>query len=139
MEESLTLITPAIHGNVAKYGKQAPGSWGAVRLKDMAKELGFGQRYDFVYGLLSEMDHSGPGGIVHYVRQLPTGEISVILEPAREMVNAALQESFIYLFMALSAGDIVLNLGLDEHLHECLGRMKEELGPGTLWGQPSAS
>lgn len=129
LEASLAVIEPATEASSKRYGRKKPGSWGSVSFREMADSLNLGQRYDFVYSLLSELEHAGPGGMIHYLRQFPSGEVGAILTQSHGMLTAALQESYLSLIMALEAADMTLELGLEAHLVLANSKLEEILGP----------
>ena len=48
-----------------RYGRKKPGSWGPFSVKEMAADRYMERWYDFVFGFLSDLEHSGPGGMIH--------------------------------------------------------------------------
>ena len=124
-EASVQLIDPAVEASSEQYGRKKPGSWSSVSFREMADSLNLGRRYDFVYGLLSELEHAGPGGMTHYIRQFQSGKVGVVLTPSTGMLMAALQEGYMSLMAALEAANIALGLDIDEHLDYCRNRLSE--------------
>ena len=125
IETSSRLINPAVDNYSKKYGRKKPGSWGSVSFKEMAESLNLGERYDFVYSILSDLEHTGPGGIIHYIRQFPSGEIGVVSTTTAWMLTAALQESYMSLLMALEPANIALGLQLEGHLDDARSKLSE--------------
>lgn len=127
LEASLRLINPEVDKYSKKYGKKKPGSWGSVSFKEMAESLDLGERYDFIYGTLSDLEHTGPGGIIHYIRQFPSGELGIVSTTTTTawMLTVVLQESYVSLLTALEAVNAALGLQLEEHLDDARSKLSE--------------
>ena len=89
--------------------------WSGRTIRQMAVELKFGHQYDFVYGLVSEIEHSSVVGAGFYLTPAPDG-IRARTGRISDWVGAALHTAYWALWAAFAGADTYLELGLEEHL-----------------------
>lgn len=110
-----------------RFGKRRSGSWGPVTISEMAKEIGATKYYDIVYGVLSDLEHSGPAGMGFHLQQRRRGEFNLAGGADTGWLVSTLQIAHPFLLLAMDAVDSVLELGLEHHLAMCRERWAEIL------------
>lgn len=100
----------------AKHGFREGEHWSGKTLRTMAKDIGWGERYDSIYRIYSEVLHSGVVSAQDYVSQVTSGGLMVTVGPQLEQAYACLLEAHLYLTTTFEVANDCLGMGLEAQL-----------------------
>ncbi|WP_076004145.1 DUF5677 domain-containing protein [Dehalogenimonas formicexedens] len=105
-----------------EFGFKSYEHWSGLSLKTMCKEIGWLERYDFLYKTYSDVSHSN---IISSNKYLKFSESGVRLnrEPQGDECAMCLCEAYYYLWASFSFLDIFLNLGMESMLEHAYSRI----------------
>jgi hypothetical protein len=91
--------------------------WSGISIRDMAKDVGFQNYYDYAYRLLSNLEHSNSRSTTSYLEEA-SGAYQFNVGPGPEYVRVILATAYGLLVDLFALADKVLNLGLALALDE---------------------
>jgi hypothetical protein len=92
--------------------------WSGKSIKQMANDVGWGERYDTLYQIYSDIVHSGFTSLQEYLVFENTGKVTINFKSQTNHCKACLQEGKNYLLTAFGFLDIFLDLKLDKVIDE---------------------
>lgn len=103
-----------------EYGFNPYKPWSGKTLKAMANDVGWGERYDTLYQIYSDVVHSGIMSVQEYLVFDKDGKVTVNYRVQTEHCKTGLQEGKNYLLTAFGFLNIFLGLNLDKIIDENL-------------------
>jgi hypothetical protein len=101
-----------------EYGFNLFKHWSGKSLKDIATEMGWGERYEVIYRMYSDVIHSGFGSVNDYLVFDKSGKISVNYKDQTGHCKACLSEGQVYMLGAFGTLNILLDLKLDQVIED---------------------
>jgi len=96
-----------------EFGFKKGKHWSGKGLKEMAKEIGWSERYDYLYKIYSDITHSNILSLRDYVTVDSSGSMRVNIQPQIEHCKACLSEAYVYLVTAFGFLDVFLDLNME--------------------------
>jgi hypothetical protein len=106
-----------------EFGFKPNKHWSGKSLKEMAKEIGWSERYDFLYKIYSDITHSNILSLRDYVSVYSSGSMHVNIQPQVEHSKACLAEAHLYLVTAFGFLDAFLDLNMEAVIDKAFLRM----------------
>lgn len=106
-----------------EFGFKPNKHWSGKSLKEMAKEIGWSERYDILYKIYSDITHSNILSLRDYVAVDNSGSMRVNIQPQVEHSKACLAEAHLYLVMAFGFLDAFLDLNMEAVIDKALLRL----------------
>jgi len=100
--------------------------WSGKTLKEMANDVGWGERYDTLYQLYSDVIHSGTMSVQDYLVFDNTGKVTVNYRVQTGHCKTCLYEGRVYLVMAFSFLDTLLDLKLENFIDDNLTNLERQ-------------
>jgi len=107
-----------------EYDFNAYKPWSGRTIKQMANDIGWGERYDTLYQIYSDIVHSGINSVQEYLVFDNTGKVTVNYKSQTSHCKGCLLEGKTYLLTAFSFLDIFLDLKLDKIIDLYLPRQR---------------
>jgi hypothetical protein len=102
--------------------------WSGKTIKQMSNDVGWGERYDTLYQIYSDIVHSGINSVNEYLIFDNTGKVTVNYKSQKNHCKACLQEGKNYLLTAFSFLDIFLDLKLEQLIDQHLPGKQYRIG-----------
>lgn len=99
----------------ATYTANDRNTWSKKSIWQMSKEVGFGQLYNTLFALGSQLSHSASRSVNEYMKE-EDGKLELMTYPSDTYVNESLVGSFHTFFYIVTILDTQLDLGLSEAL-----------------------
>ncbi len=96
-----------------EFGFKKGKHWSGKSLEKMAKEIGWSERYDYLYKIYSDITHSNILSLHDYVTIDSSGFMRVNIQPQIEHCKACLSEAYVYLVTAFGFLDVFLDLNME--------------------------
>lgn len=106
-----------------EFGFKKRQHWSGKSLKEMAKEIDWSERYDYLYRMYSDITHSNILSLRDYVTVDDSGSMRVNIQPQIEHCKACMAEAYLYLVAAFSFLDIFLDLNMEAEVDHAFRRM----------------
>ncbi len=106
-----------------EFGFKPYKHWSGKNLKGMAKEIGWSERYDYLYRIYSDITHSNILSLHDYVAVDNSGSMRVNIQPQVEHSKACLSEAHLYLVMAFGFLDAFLDLNMEAVIDKAFLRL----------------
>jgi hypothetical protein len=113
IEQNFEQLSQQAHEFKELYGFKSNKHWSGKSLREMAKEVGWLERYDFLYIIYSDIVHSNVLASNNYISFDASGMLKIINEPQIEHCKACLTEAYVYLLAAFSFLDVFLDLNME--------------------------
>jgi len=106
-----------------EFGFRRGKHWSGKGLKEMAREIGWSERYDYLYNIYSDITHSNILSLRDYVAINSSGSMQVDIQPQIEHSKACLSEAYLYLVTAFGFLDVFLELDMEGLIDKAILRI----------------
>jgi hypothetical protein len=106
-----------------KYNFNNNQNWSGLKIKQMAEEVGWIDRYNTVYKITSNIMHSNYLGSSVYFLFDSNGKLHIDNNNEINLCKASLDEAYIYLLNAFNVLNVILDLKMDEYINNKMAQL----------------
>jgi hypothetical protein len=115
-----------------EYEFNAFKPWSGRTIKQMANDVGWGERYDTLYQIYSDIVHSGVNSVQEYLVFDDKGKVRVNYQSQTNHCKGCLLEGKTYLLTAFAFLDIFLDLKLEKLIDDSFPNKHFRINPPLL-------